>query len=544
MTHLETWIESRTALAIAMTLLHSLWQSGLVATVLAVSLHFIHSSRARYAAACIALTALVAASIGTFIVLAPMPAVPAALQPTAHSVFAPLVPAGDAATTPTRWTLREALPLITPLWLFGFVLFNLRQVGSWAAARRMRQRGVCLAPDVWQQRLDVLRTRLKLLKSVLLLESCMAQVPVVIGHFRPAILVPIGFLTAVPPEQIEFLLLHELSHVRRADYLINIFQGMAENVMFYNPFVWWASGLIRIEREHCCDDVVIQTTSRADVYAATLIALEENRSRPAHFAIAATGGTLMKRIRRVLGQPEQVASPLVPVIGALIMVAVLAVLVMARPASVGVRAASVTRGVETHPTPTVEAVLTTPSPAKEPTAAVRAQTTPPVQPWLDQDVVYIITAEERAAFLMLTNNEVRARFIEQFWQRRDPTPGTPENEFKQEHYRRIDYANSQFGTRQATPPVAGWRTDRGRTYIMYGRPDEIESHPSGGTYDRPTQQGGGTTTTFPFEIWLYRYIEGIGNDVLLEFVDPSMSGEYHLTIDPSEKDALRKLPQR
>jgi hypothetical protein len=79
---------------------------------------------------------------------------------------------------------------------------------------------------------------------------------------------------------------------------------------------------------------------------------------------------------------------------------------------------------------------------------------------------------------------------------------------------------------------------------MYGRPDEIESHPSGGTYDRPTQQGGGTTTTFPFEIWLYRYIEGIGNDVLLEFVDPSMSGEYHLTIDPSEKDALRKLPQR
>src|SRR5262249_41113370 len=159
----------------------------------------------------------------------------------------------------------------TPVWLFGFVLFNLRQIGSWAAARRMRRRGVCLAPDVWQQRLDVLRTRLKLLKPVLLVESCMAQVPVVIGHFRPPILGPIGCLTSVPPEQIELLLLHELSHVLRADYLINIFQGMAESVMFYNPFVWWVSGLIRIEREHCCDDVVMQTTSRVSVYAAALV---------------------------------------------------------------------------------------------------------------------------------------------------------------------------------------------------------------------------------------------------------------------------------
>src|SRR5215831_16930459 len=125
MTHLETWIESRTALAIAMTLLHSLWQSGVVAAVLAICLHCIHSSRARYAAACIALAALAAASIGTFIVLAPMPAVPAALQRTAHPDFAPPVPGVDAATSPTRWTLGDALPLVTPVWLFGFVLFNL-----------------------------------------------------------------------------------------------------------------------------------------------------------------------------------------------------------------------------------------------------------------------------------------------------------------------------------------------------------------------------------------------------------------------------------
>src|SRR5262249_45352336 len=162
--------------------------------------------------------------------------------------------------------------------------------------------------------------------------------------------------------------------------------------------------------------------------------LEESRSRRSHFAIAATGGTLMKRVRRVLGQPEQAASPLVPVIGALIMIAILAVLVMARPSSLGVRPASAARAVETHASPTAEAGLTRPAPVKDPAAAVRSQTALPVQPWLDQEVVYIITAEERAAFLSLTNNEERARFIEQFWQRRDPTPGTPENEFKQEHY--------------------------------------------------------------------------------------------------------------
>src|SRR3954470_2055706 len=164
MTHLEPWINSRTALAIAMTLLHSLWQSGVVAALLAVCLHFIHGSRARYAAACIALAALAAASIGTFIVLAPMPAMAPVLQQAARSDFAPRFPGVDAATSTTRWTLHEALPLITPVWLFGFVLFNLRQIASWTAARRMRQRGVCMAPKVWQQRLKVLRTRLKLLK--------------------------------------------------------------------------------------------------------------------------------------------------------------------------------------------------------------------------------------------------------------------------------------------------------------------------------------------------------------------------------------------
>jgi GWxTD domain-containing protein len=160
-----------------------------------------------------------------------------------------------------------------------------------------------------------------------------------------------------------------------------------------------------------------------------------------------------------------------------------------------------------------------------------------LQKWVDQDVAYIITPEERATWKRLKTDEERESFIESFWLRRDPTPDTIDNEYRDEHYERIAYANEHFAS-----GIPGWKTDRGRIYIMYGKPDEIESHPSGGTYDRPIEQGGGTTSTFPFEIWRYRYIEGIGNEVLLEFVDPSMSGEYHMTIDPSEKDALLHVP--
>ena len=157
--------------------------------------------------------------------------------------------------------------------------------------------------------------------------------------------------------------------------------------------------------------------------------------------------------------------------------------------------------------------------------------------WLDEDVRWIITDEERSAFKQLSNDEERDQFIEAFWQRRDPTPDTIENEFKEEHYRRIAYANEHFPA-----GIPGWKTDRGRMYIMYGPADEIESHPSGGTYDRPMEEGGGTTSTYPFETWRYRYIEGVGQEIIIEFVDTCMCGDYHMTIDRSEKDALLYTP--
>ncbi len=157
--------------------------------------------------------------------------------------------------------------------------------------------------------------------------------------------------------------------------------------------------------------------------------------------------------------------------------------------------------------------------------------------WLDEDVRWIITDEEQKAFKLLSNDEERDQFIEAFWQRRDPTPDTIENEFKEEHYRRMAYANEHFAA-----GIPGWKSDRGRIYIMYGAADEIESHPSGGSYERPMDEGGGETSTYPFEDWRYRYLEGVGQEVIIEFVDTCMCGDYHMTMDRSEKDALLNIP--
>jgi GWxTD domain-containing protein len=157
--------------------------------------------------------------------------------------------------------------------------------------------------------------------------------------------------------------------------------------------------------------------------------------------------------------------------------------------------------------------------------------------WLNEDVVYIISPDERNAFLQLDTNEEREQFIEQFWLRRSSNPDLPDNDFKDEHYRRIAYANEHYAS-----GIPGWKTDRGRLYIMWGPADEVDSHPMGGTWDRPMEMGGGSTTTYPWETWRWRYIEGIGENVEVEFVDTTGSGEYHLTMDPSEKDALLHVP--
>jgi len=168
---------------------------------------------------------------------------------------------------------------------------------------------------------------------------------------------------------------------------------------------------------------------------------------------------------------------------------------------------------------------------------VKAELKDVYKKWLTTDVPYIITGAEKKAFQALQTDEERENFIENFWRRRDPNPDTEENEFREQYYERIAYANEHF-----TSGIPGWKTDRGRIYIAWGKPDEIETHPSGGAYDRPSYEGGGSTTTYPFEIWWYRHLDGPGDGIEIEFVDPTGTGEYRIARDANEKDALKYVP--
>jgi GWxTD domain-containing protein len=308
----------------------------------------------------------------------------------------------------------------------------------------------------------------------------------VIGHLRPLILIPIGLLTGMSVEQIESILLHELAHIRRYDYLVNMVQTSIESLLFYHPLVWWISRVIRTEREHCCDDWAATVSGNTHEYARALTALERSRWGASESALAATGGSLVKRVRRLL-IPAERRSFVAPVL------------------SVGLLLLATAAGLLTWQ------------------AKAQAQSSPAPDPytkWLQRDVAYIILPAEREAFLRLETNAEREQFIQQFWERRNPTPGASENPFKLEHYRRIAFANLHFPTAEGTP---GWKTDRGRIYIVFGPPDEKDEHPNGDSA-RP----------YPYEDWTYRFIDGIGNDVSMEFVDSTRTGNYRMTTDPNE----------
>ena len=361
-------------------------------------------------------------------------------------------------------------------------------IAGWLFAQRLRRRGVCVAPDFWQKKLSALSARLRISRPVLLVESCLTEVPVVLGHFRLLILLPLGLLTGLPAGQIEALLLHELAHIRRHDYLVNILQRLAEAFFFYHPAAWWISKVIRTEREQCCDDIVVSLTGNAHEYSVALAALEEKRLSIREVAVAATGGSLMKRIHRML-QPTSTRGLWAPLLAIAVVVAVCA----------GTATAWRSQPRDQQPSD------------KAKSQADQSKATS-YDKWLNDDVVYIADDAERAAFIQLTTAEERDHFIEQFWERRNPVPGTTPNKFKEEHYRRIAFANQRFGT-ASTP---GWKTDRGHIYVVYGAPDEIDAHAK--SADKP----------FATQVWTYRHVEGIGNDGSVTFIDKTGRGDFHL----------------
>jgi GWxTD domain-containing protein len=485
MTVLQSLVQTPLAKALGWTLFHSLWEGAVAAILLVITLGVTRSPRVRYAAGCIAMLVVLAGFGATLFRFMP----DASGTVTVVSRALPHAVTGEPRFPEISGRgMADVLPWLTPFWILGVILFNLRGAAGWMNARGLRQKGVCRAPDAWQERLTQLRNRLRVNTAIELLESVCSQTPVTIGCLRPVILFPVGLLAGMPAGQIEAILLHELAHIRRRDYLVNLLQTMVEGFLFYHPAMWWISSVIRTERENCCDDLVVAVHGDTHEYATALTALEENRWAGNRAVLAATGGVLVKRIRRLLYPKESPRTFLTPLLSAGLLVAVTAMALTAWQS----KPAGDTGGF--------------------------------YQKWLTEEVPYIITDAERNTFNQLQSNSDREIFIEQFWARRNPALGAVENAFRAEHYRRIGYANEHFGSNAGTP---GWKTDRGRIYITFGPPDEIDSYPNA------------SATKLPYEDWHYRHLENIGNNVAIEFIDAELNGEFHMAKDPNPGDGRR-----
>lgn len=363
-------------------------------------------------------------------------------------------------------------------------------------------------------------------------ESRDVHSPVVAGVLRPALLLPTNWREWSASKR-KMVLAHEFAHLRRRDPLIAGLARLARCLFWFHPLVWWISRKLSELSELACDTVVLEKMNDPAAYSRVLLEFADAVNRAGHRAALpglamAVGSGIGERVDQLFelsnANKRRFARP-----G--IMLAVTGLPVMCLAATVELSERSV-------PPPVTARLPVRLLAQARPDTSSASTLEAPWNKWLNEDVAYIITDQERQTFRALRTDEDRENFIEQFWKRRDPTPDTVENEFKEEHYRRIAYANNHYFASN----VPGWKTDRGRIYITFGPPDVIDAHPSGGTYERPGARVS-ELSAYPFEDWLYRHIEGIGNDVLLEFVDHEMKGEYRLTRNPADKDALLGPPQ-
>lgn len=325
------------AQALGWALLHLLWQGALVAGLLAATLSLLsrHRANVRYAASCAALALLLTLGVITaWRVYEPAPVRTAASTSAAAEAA---VPELDTWATPKQatWkdrvtaatmTARAWLPQIVLLWLVGVVVLSSRLVVSWLRANRLARRGATPATAQWQRALVRLARTLHVRRAVTLLESAAVEVPTVVGWMRPVILIPAATLTGLSPEQIEMILAHELAHIRRHDFFVNLLQAVVETLMFYHPAVWWMSRQVRVERENCCDDLAVAVCGNALQYARALTRLEELRSEPVQVALAANGGSLIERVRRLVGARPDAAAGAPRYAAGLVLMTVLALL--------------------------------------------------------------------------------------------------------------------------------------------------------------------------------------------------------------------------
>ena len=528
--------------ALGWTLLHFCWQGTAVALMLGCVLGLLggRSSQARYAAACLALGLMVALPAATFahIASAEHKARTVILGPGVMLDSSIVLDVGANEPIPP-WPARigmaldRSLPWVLLAWFAGMIVFVGRLNFGLLVARRLKTTGTEAPPPALLQLFEALRIRLRVDRAVQLLHSTQVQVPTVIGWLRPVVLLPVSCLTGLSPDQIEAVLCHELAHVRRHDYLVSVIQSVIETVLFYHPAVWWVSKQVRRERECCCDELAVAVGGDVLAYARALSFLEENRASFPEFVLGANGGVLKMRIQRILGSKRDAeGSP------AAALVALGLILALAGSYFAAVSHAQAQSKAQTQTQPDTQAQSPPQLPpteiaraalpagivsvSQEGTANPNAPATPPLhgvyKTWLEQDVRWIVTDPEAQAFKQLTSDEERDAFIKGFWERRNPS-GSAEGTYRQDHYARIAYSNEHFA---AGKP--GWMTDRGHIYIVYGKPESIDSHPTGGS-----------VTAYPYDIWHYKYIAGIGDNVDLAFVDTCKCGDYHYTIDPAEK---------
>jgi TonB family protein len=510
--------------ALGWTLLHFCWQGAAVALLLWCVLGLLggRSSQARYGAACVALGLMVALPAATFAHVASAEyKARSAMLGSGVVLDASLVlqvsADGPAPPWPARigMALDRSLPWVLLAWFAGVIVFVGRLNFGLLVARRLKTAGTEPPPPALLQLFEDLRTRLGIERAVQLLHSAQVQVPTVIGWLRPVVLLPVSCLTGLSPEQIEAVLCHELAHVRRHDYLVSVIQSVIETILFYHPAVWWVSKQVRRERECCCDELAVAVGGDVLAYARALSFLEESRASFPEFVLGANGGVLKMRIKRILGSKRDAeGSP------AAALVALGMIVAVAGSYFVAVSRAQAQAQAQVTHTEIAEAALPAGivSVSQVGTANPDAPATDNLhgiyKAWLEQDARWIISDPEAQAFQRLTNDEERDKFIEQFWARRDP-PGAAADTYREQHYARSAYANEHFASDQV-----GWKSDRGYIYIVYGPPESIDSH-----------SGGDSVAAYPYQVWHYKYIAGIGDNVDLNFVDTCKCGHYNLTID-------------
>jgi GWxTD domain-containing protein len=466
---------------LGVSLLNFVWQGAALAAILAVVLAVLGRARpqARYLAACVTLALMAVAPVVTFLLLSGSVG-----REGSGSVAA--VPVGAAyrvlTAAPRAYSavFERALFWIVVLWVVGVVLLATRWVAAWIALER-RVKRAAPASEAVQRAFDRVAESMQVARRIPVLLADWLESPAVSGVLRPVLLVPASAVMGLSAAQLEAVLAHELAHIKRWDTLVSLLQTAVETLYYFHPAVWWVSRRIRIEREHCCDDAAVAACGSRHTFASALAALEFGRhAAPAPIlAASGPGGSLKLRIRRIL-YPADAGTGAGSAAGAV----VLAAAVLAGWGGTLLWAAQSDRD-----------------------AALRTEMATNRR-WVNEDVGYIIKPAERKAFSALKTDEEREHFIEQFWERRNPEPGSKENKYKKEHYRRIAYSNDRF----AETDLAGWRTDRGRIYIMYGPPDEIEVHPNG--QDPPKR-----------EEWLYHQIPGIGTNVIVEFRNGRMTSD-------------------